>query len=119
MLAGQASLDEITAAGLTALAGALLSVAVRLVSGKLVQASQWWLLPTVARALASVPKEVFLVGRRLLSLHPVAGQTQVEPLKANTPTARGIEIMATSFAPNRFVIALVQRDHVLIHTLAP
>lgn len=117
VLVGQTSVDELVAAACTGLAGAILALAVRRSSDQTVHVRRLGWLAPAAGALAAVPRDVALVGARLLSRDPAPGQFRTQRRRQQGHTAGGIEVLAVSFAPNSFVVAPVQDDRLLTHTL--
>ncbi|HEX2940897.1 MAG TPA: hypothetical protein VHO91_07600 [Rhodopila sp.] len=121
-LTGQATTDEVIAAATTAAAGTAFSVLVRLgADHRFRLPPRIWLAP-IGRALAALPRDVVSVGWHLLRPHPGAGQMATQPLPqaagADKASNRAVQLLATSFAPNRYVITLVQGEHILTHQLA-
>ncbi len=117
LLAGQTSMNEGVAAAATALAGAALSGGVRWSSGEALHARPVSALRLVARAVAALPGDTLLVGARLMSPRPASGRMETKALRETGRTARGLEIMAISLTPSRFVTVLTNEDDVLVHRL--
>jgi hypothetical protein len=121
ILTGQASTDEMAAGAAVAMAGTILSVAIRIGPGHAFQLPPGtWMRPMV-QALASVPRDTALVGWHLVRPRPCPGQLETEPLRPTgvcPASDHAVQVLAASFAPNRFTVALVQRDRMLMHRLA-
>ena len=71
----------------------------------------------MAAALAAMPKEILLVGGRLLAFRPAPGVLETERRQHSGRADGAVEVLATSFAPNRYVVAVVRQDQLLIHRL--
>jgi hypothetical protein len=117
VLTGQTSVDEVIAGLATAAVATALSVLVRRSSGHLFRLKRLVWLPAVCAALKAVPGEVVIVAARFVSVHPTGGDMQTEPLEAEDATGQALQIVATSFAPNRYVISPVKGGQLLLHRL--
>ena len=122
LLTGQASLDELIAAAFTGAAGAALSAIVRLSSGHSFLLWRRADLRPVVAAIGSVPRETLLVGVRLVSPQLRGGDMISEELPQteraeDRAAARAVRILATSFAPNRFVVRAEDRAQLWMHRL--
>ena len=121
LLTGQASLDETIAAALVATIGAALSVAVRVGSGQAFSLPpRAWLYPT-AKAVGAVPKEIAMVTWQLMRRHPGTGILEGETVQSTGQDAeseRAVQVLAASFAPNRYVVGLTQGNKLLMHRFA-
>jgi len=106
-------------AGLTALVGTTLAVAVSRTSGQYARLRLLPVLRPLAAALAAVPKEVVIVAMRLVLPRPPLGQSVVLPLQQTGRAERAVEILSISFAPNRFVMQLLPSDRAQVHRLVP
>lgn len=125
VLSGQTSRDEIVAAGLIALAAALLGTMLRLTSDRALslQGVRWFRLGS--RTLLRVGDDVVRVGAVLLSRHPTAGTFRRQtcdsgPERLAAPAGwRAVAVLATSLTPNRFVVSdLPAHSELLVHQLA-
>ncbi|HEX4765238.1 MAG TPA: hypothetical protein VH414_03080 [Lichenihabitans sp.] len=126
VLAGQVSLDEGVAAIVTGAGGTLLWVLLRRVSDRRFWFDRWSAL-ALARALTGLPAGIFRLGRILLaSLHgDVSGRRLEQPFhggERDDPEEAGrraIVVLATSLAPNSFVLRVERgRDLIAVHGLA-
>jgi hypothetical protein len=118
LLAGQASTDEVVAAGACAALGTGLAMALEGTCGPR------WVWPgraglrSLARAVAAVPGDVLRVGRRLLRWHPAAGGLLVQPPEdPDAPPA--LAMWSVSLAPNRYLVGPVRGGRWLLHRLVP
>ena len=121
LLVGQASTDELVAAVLTGAAGTALSAAVRAGSRHTFRLPPRVWLPPVARALAAVPKDIVLVGWHLVRPRPGTGVLErqaIRPMGYDPASEQAAQVLAASFAPNRYVVDLIQGNTLLIHRLA-
>jgi multisubunit Na+/H+ antiporter MnhE subunit len=116
LLTGQPSTDEVMAGLATAAVATAMSLIVRGSSGHRFRRYRHAWLPAI-NALKTVPGEVVIVAARLVSAHAIGGGTETEPLEVRNATGRAIQILATSFAPNRYVISQVKGEQLLLHRL--
>ena len=120
VLVGQASRDELVAGAVIAAVGTALSLAVRLGSGcRFRLGPSVWLRPVTA-AMYAVPRDIALVGWNLARPRPRGGRLEEQPLQAagrDETSERAVQMLATSFAPNRYVVGLVKGGRVLTHRL--
>jgi hypothetical protein len=73
-----------------------------------------------------VPKEIALVGWHLVRPHPSAGVLERQAVRptgkdvegADAESERAAQMLAASFAPNRYVVDVVQGNALLMHRLA-
>jgi hypothetical protein len=122
LFTGQTSRDEVVAGALTSAAATILSLVVRRSSShKFDFTGTAWLRP-LATAVASLPREVATVAMHLISPNPASGILETEPLSSAPPdqtsaTFRAVRILAASFAPNSYGLAVVRQDRLLLHRL--
>lgn len=117
LLIGQTSVDEVIAGLATAAVATALSVLVRQSSGHPFRLKRLAWLPAVGNALKTVPGDVVIITARLVSAHVPRGGTETELLEVEDTTERAVQILATSFAPNRYVISPIKGGQLLLHRL--
>lgn len=119
VLVGQTSADELVAGAIVAAVATALSVAVRFGSRRRFDLKpSVWAVPA-AKAFAGIPRDVGLVGYRLIRPRPGRfEQEQIRDLAQDADTSRAVQIITDSLAPNRFVVAITRGDEALVHRLA-